>query len=147
MGGVMGTAIKMIIDHIGIAVKEMCSGINQWVNIFGYHQQTNVTTNKKQKVNIVFLEKEGSLDIKLIEPIDESSPIYQFAKRGGGIHHICLKCDDIEEKIDELQKLGCRLITSLQPGEAFDNEKFAFLYAGNGLNIELIYTDKRANRI
>ena len=93
------------------------------------------------------MEKEGSIDIKLIEPTDESSPIFQFAKRGGGLHHLCFKCDDVEKKIEELQNLGCRVIAKAQPGEAFENEKIAFLFSGNGLNIELIDTDKRANRI
>ena len=74
----------MIIDHIGIAVRSIVSSIAHWEHVFGYKQSTKVTTNSRQKVNVVFLEKEGSIDIKLIEPTDESSPVFQFAKRGGG---------------------------------------------------------------
>ena len=39
------------------------------------------------------------------------------------------------------------VIVKAQPGEAFENERIAFLYSVNGLNIELIDTSKRANRI
>ena len=137
----------MVIDHIGIAVKSITLGVVHWEQLFGYRQSTKVTTNKKQKVNIAFLKKEGSIDIKLIEPIDESSPIYKFSKRGGGLHHICFKCHDVEKKVEELQSLGTRVIAKAQPGEAFENENIAFLFLGNGLKIELIDTDKRANRI
>ena len=42
---------------------------------------------------------------------------------------------------------GLRILTSPEPGEAFDNELIAFLFAGNGLNIELIDTDKKAGRL
>ena len=105
----------MIIDHIGVAVKSIASSIVQWEQVFGYHQTTTVTKNKKQKVNVVFLKKEGSICIKLyIEPTDESSPIFQFAKRGGGLHHLCFKCDDVEQKIEELQNFGCRVIANPQ---------------------------------
>ena len=41
--------------------------------------------------------------------------------------------------------MGLRIITQPQPGEAFDNERIAFVFAQQGLNIELIDTDKKAN--
>ena len=137
----------MVIDHIGIVVKSINTAIVKWKLVFGYHQMTKKTTNIKQKVNVVFLEKKGTVDIKLIEPLDDLSPVFKFAKRGGGLHHICFKCNDLKLKIKELQDKGCRLIAKPQPGEAFGNENIAFLYTGSGLNIELIDTDKRANRI
>jgi hypothetical protein len=40
-----------------------------------------------------------------------------------------------------------RLLQGPEPGEAFDNRKIAFVYAGDGLNVELIDTDLRAGRI
>ena len=109
----------MIIDHIGIVVKSISSGIIQWSSLFGYRQTTSVTINKLQKVKVVFMQKKGSIDIKLIEPTDESSPVFNFAKQGGGLHHLCYYCEDIEKKIRELKKLGCRVIANPQPGEEF----------------------------
>ncbi len=139
----------MIIDHIGIVVKSLQEGIAQWENIFGYEQMTGEVTNTLQKVKVVFMKKEGSLQVKLLEPADESSPIYMFAKRGGGIHHICFKTDNISDTIDEFKKnkKEVRVLVQPQPGEAFDNENIAFVLAKNNLNIELIDTDKRAKII
>lgn len=37
-----------------------------------------------------------------------------------------------------------RLITPPQPGEAFAGEEIAFLHTKQGMDIELIATDKRA---
>ena len=137
----------MTIDHIGIAVKSLEVGIQHWNKVFGYEQMTEIVTNTRQKVRVVFLTKNNSLTVKLIEPTDNTSPIYAFAQRGGGLHHLCFKCDDVEEKIIELKESGLRVLAEPQPGEAFDNEKIAFIYANHGLNIELIDTDKRAERI
>ena len=40
-----------------------------------------------------------------------------------------------------------RILADPQPGEAFENENIAFLYAKQGLSVELIDTDKRSKRI
>jgi len=79
----------MIIDHIGIVVKSLQEGILHWKRVFGYNQMTEPVINNRQKVKVVFLSKEKSLTIKLLEPIDETSSVYTFSKRGGGLHHLC----------------------------------------------------------
>jgi len=139
----------MIIDHLGLVVRSIEKGIDHWEKVFGYKQMTEIVLNTRQKVKVVFLEKENSLTVKLIEPSDETSTIYAFAQKcgGGGLHHLCFKCDELDEEIANLRDKGLRLITSPQPGEAFDNEKIAFIYAQQGLNIELIDTDKKARII
>jgi methylmalonyl-CoA/ethylmalonyl-CoA epimerase len=135
----------MRIDHIGIATLSLEKSINQWETAFGYRQITEVVENTRQRVNVVFLSKPDSVQVKLIAPTDKSSPIYTFAAKGGGLHHLCFKCDDMDAEIDRLTGLGMRVLAPPQPGEAFDNEKIAFLFAKQGLNIELIDTEKRAN--
>jgi methylmalonyl-CoA/ethylmalonyl-CoA epimerase len=131
----------MIIDHIGIVVRSLEKGIEQWQNFFEYRKATDVVLNTRQKVRVVFMSKVGSITIKLIEPSNENSPISQFAKKGGGLHHLCFKCDNLESQIPILCDKGGRLITEPKPGEAFNNNLIAFLYAGNNLNIELIETN------
>ncbi len=134
----------MNIDHIGIATKSIEKGITLWTETFGYKQKTQPVVNSRQKVRVVFLEKEGSIDIKLIEPVGEDSPIYKFAMRGGGLHHLCFKCDNLETQLNDLADTGFRVLAGPEPGEAFDNEDIAFVYATQGLNVEIIDTVKRA---
>ena len=137
----------MIIDHIGIAVKSIDEGIERWKEVFGYEQITEVVVNSRQKVKVVFLAKKDSLTVKLIEPVDETSPIFEFAKKGGGLHHLCFKCGDMEHELEQLKKKGLRVLAAPQPGEAYENENIAFVYAKQGLNIELIDTDKKDKRL
>lgn len=137
----------MILDHVGIAVRSIEQAVEQWRTVFGYRPLTEVVTNRTQKVRVIFLQKAGSLEVKLIEPTDASSPIYALAQRGGGLHHLCFRCDSIDAEVARLQAAGLRVLAEAQPGEAFDGERIAFVYAGNGLNVELIDTDKRASRL
>ena len=137
----------MNIDHLGIAVKSIEQGIEYWERVFGYKQMTEIVINTRQKVKVVFMNKENSLLIKLIEPTDETSPIYKFAMKGGGLHPLGFRCDEISKENTRLKDLGLRLIAKPQPGEAFENNQIAFLLGNHGLNIELIDTDKKANEI
>jgi methylmalonyl-CoA/ethylmalonyl-CoA epimerase len=134
----------MVIDHICFAVKDLNAGIAYWKNVFGYEQLTEIVTNSLQKVKVTFLHKENSIDIKLIEPLEINESLVKFVNRGGGFHHLCFKCSDINNKIEELKGKGLIMLVPPQPGEAFNNNDIAFLFAKYGLNLELIDTDERA---
>lgn len=130
----------MIIDHVGIVVRSLEKGIRQWEDLFGYKKATEIVLNTRQKVRVVFLAKEGSITVKLIEPSGEDSPIFLFARKGGGLHHLCFRCNNLEDQISLLKDKGARCIVPPEPGEAFEDNDIAFLLAGNNLNIELIDT-------
>ena len=134
----------MTIDHICFAVKNLQEGIDYWNNVFGYSQMTEIITNSRQKVKVTFLQKEGSILIKLIEPIESNQSLVNFVNRGGGFHHICFRCSDMNGKLDELTSKGLLKLVPPQPGEAFNNHNIAFLLGKYGMNIELIDTDVKA---
>ena len=137
----------MILDHVGIAVRSIERSVEHWAAVFGYDQSTEIVLNTRQKVRVVFLAKHGSLQIKLIEPIDPTSPIHAFTQRGGGLHHLCFRCESVDAEVARLVALGLRILAPPEPGEAFENEMIAFVYAGDGLNVELIDTMRRAGRL
>ena len=137
----------MILDHVGIAVRSIEQSIERWSDVFGYEQATEIVLNTRQKVRVVFLAKRGSLPIKLIEPTDPTSPVHAFTQRGGGLHHLCFRCDSVDTEVARLVALGLRVLAPPEPGEAFENEMIAFVYAGDGLNVELIDTERRAGRL
>ena len=134
----------MVIDHIAIVVRSIELAIPLWKEAFGYAPMTSPVVNSRQRVRVVFLAKEGSLTIKLVEPIDASSPVHALATRGGGLHHLCFRCANMNDELLRLQQQGMSILTAPQPGEAFENERIAFVYAGQGLNVELIETEKKA---
>jgi methylmalonyl-CoA/ethylmalonyl-CoA epimerase len=137
----------MTIDHICFAVRKLEEGIIYWNRVFGYRQMTEIVVNSLQKVKVSFLSKEGSITVKLIEPLENNQSLINFVNKGGGFHHICFKCSSINEKIDELTGKGLITLVPPQPGEAFNNHNIAFLLARYGLNIELIDTDEKAGML
>jgi len=137
----------MKIDHICFAVKNLREGVLYWNNVFGYKQMTGIVTNTRQKVKVTFLSKEDSITIKLIEPLEGNISLVNFVNRGGGFHHLCFRCADIDDQLADLNKKGLLTLVPPQEGEAFNNNKIAFLLAKYGLNIELIDTDEKAELI
>lgn len=133
----------MIIDHIGIVVKSLREGIQHWETCYGYRQNSAIITNTRQQVRVAFLAKADSLTIKLVEPCSASSSVFAFAQRGGGLHHLCFRCEDLKTQIAFLQEQGVRLMVAPQPGEAFGNREIAFLLGRGNLNFELIDTDQK----
>lgn len=133
----------MRIDHICIAVRSIDKSAPRLCDLLGFSPKTGKVTNTRQQVNVQFLQRAGSIDIKLIEPSAEGSPLWQFLKRGEGLHHLCFRADDVRTQLAALEQLGLRVLAAPAAGEAFDDELIAFGYAGSGLNIELIDTDRR----
>lgn len=134
----------MKIDHICFAVKNLGEGIAYWKNVFGYRQMTEVVKNSLQKVNVVFMCKEESVLVKLIEPVEDNQSLTNFVNRGGGFHHLCFRIDNMENQLSELKEKGLLMLVPPQPGEAFNNHYIAFMLARYGLNVELIDTDEKA---
>ena len=64
--------MSMVIDHIGIVVPRLEEGLDRWTRIFGYTQLTEPVVNARQGVRVVFLSKQGSAMVKLVEPTDVS---------------------------------------------------------------------------
>jgi methylmalonyl-CoA/ethylmalonyl-CoA epimerase len=133
----------MVIDHIGIVVPSLEEGIRQWEELFGYKKNSDIVVNTRQKVRVAFLSKSESLTIKLIEPTEPASPVFAFARKGGGLHHLCFRCDDLKVQIPILKEKGARFIVPPQPGEAFGDHDIAFFLGPDNLNVELIDTTEK----
>ena len=123
------------LDHIGIAVRSLeAARIYELLGLEIGHVETVET----QKVKTAFLSV-GDSNLELLEPTSPDSPIAKFIeKRGEGIHHICLRVDDIESHLERLKAAGYRLVNEA-PVPGAHGCRVAFLHpsAGNGVLIEL----------
>jgi methylmalonyl-CoA/ethylmalonyl-CoA epimerase len=123
------------LDHIGIAVRSLASAkIYEDLGLTIGHVETVET----QRVKTAFLSV-GDSNLELLEPTSPDSPIAKFIeKRGEGIHHICLRVENIEEHLERLKAKGYRLINEA-PVPGAHGCRVAFLHpsAGNGVLIEL----------
>jgi len=126
---------KPRLDHIGIAVRSIAgSTVYQALGLEIEHVEEVET----QGVRTAFLSV-GDSNLELLEPTSPESPIARFIeKRGEGIHHLCLRVDDLEAHLSRLQAQGFRLINDA-PVPGAHGCRVAFLHpaAGNGVLIEL----------
>lgn len=124
------------LDHIGIAVRSIdaARGIYEALGMRIEH----VERVESQGVTTAFLPA-GETNLELLEPLTPDSPVAKFIeKRGEGIHHICLRVDDIDAHLARLEAGGYRLIHRT-PFDGAHGCRVAFLHpsAGNGVLIEL----------
>ena len=130
------------IDHIGIAVSDLETGIAR------YETLLNTPCYKRemvesQKVETAFF-RVGDSKIELLGPTSPESVIATFIqKRGEGIHHIAFETDDIREEAKRMEKEGFRLLMEA-PVAGADNKEILFLHPKdvNGVLIELCQTRK-----
>jgi methylmalonyl-CoA/ethylmalonyl-CoA epimerase len=96
------------IDHIGIAVHSI-EEARQFYESLGLHVE-EIEEVPQEKVRVALIPC-GESRIELIEPTAEDSPIAKFlAKRGPGMHHICLGTDDIQGADADLRDRGVQLL-------------------------------------
>ncbi|HSG69130.1 MAG TPA: VOC family protein, partial [Planctomycetaceae bacterium] len=98
-----------MISHIGIAVESLDSAIPLYKLITGGNDP-HITEVPDQKVRVAIFDQPdhgNGARIELLESTDPEGPIARFiAKRGPGLHHICIYVDDIESTLSEMKVNG-----------------------------------------
>ncbi len=125
------------INHVAVVVDNMEKALSFWRDALGMelHGLRDVPEEKSQ---VAFLPLPGS-EVELVRPTTDDSGIAKYlAKRGPGMHHICLEVDDIEGMMSQLKSKGVRLINE-EPRTAADGKKYAFIHpeSTSGVLVEL----------
>lgn len=132
----------MKISHLGIATKGIDEALKFWQGALGL-ENVHAEEVAEQKVRVAMLPI-GETRIELLEATSEDSPIAKFVeKRGGGIHHIAVEVENIEESLAKLKANGARLIDE-QPRIGAEGCLVAFVHpsSAGGVLLELIQENK-----
>lgn len=125
------------LDHIGIAVKNLTEG-RAFYEALGMSEMVTETV-ASEKVKVGFFTLKNGSRIELLEPTDEDSTIAKFLqKRGPGIHHICLRVQNIREVMKNLKAKGIRILSE-EPKRGAHNCWVAFVHpaSAGGVLVEL----------
>lgn len=96
------------VDHIGIAVRSIEEG-RKLYEALGL-QVSSIEEVPFDGVRVAMIPC-GETHIELLEPLSEDSPVGRFlAKRGPGIHHICLASDDLRADDARLRAAGLQVL-------------------------------------
>ncbi len=100
------------LSHVGIAVKSVKEAVPRFARIFGFSEDSFRCRIVPDEGVSVAEKIVGGVEIELLEPIGNSSPIQGFLeRRGEGIHHLCFEVDDIYSHFERMRSLGVRLLS------------------------------------
>jgi len=88
-------------------------------------------------VKVAFINLQGTT-LELLEPLDETSPIYNNLKNNNKLCHICFEVSNIDNAINNGEKKGFHVIQKPVPAVALGNRKICFLFHSDYHIVELL---------
>ena len=125
------------IDHLGIAVKSLSAAKGVYEKL-GLSVSPEETVEHEQ-VRLVMVPV-GESRLELLEATSENSSIAKFiAKRGEGLHHVCMKVPDLRAAVERLRKDGVRLVSDeIKTGAGGHQYVFVHPASTGGVLLELV---------
>jgi methylmalonyl-CoA epimerase len=125
------------IDHLGIAVKSLTAakGIYEKLGLSVSPEETV----EQEKVRLVMVPV-GESRLELLEATSEDSTIARFiAKRGEGLHHVCLRVPNLAAVVEKLKQDGVRLVSEeIKVGAGGHRYVFVHPSSAGGVLLELV---------
>lgn len=129
------TQIK--IDHIAVVVDDIEPALNFWHHALGL-ELGGVENVPEEAVEVAFLEV-ANAHIELVKPTTDNSGVAKYlAKKGAGMHHLCLQVEDIDAALRQLADSGIELINDT-PRSKPNGTRYAFVHpkSTGGVLVEL----------
>jgi methylmalonyl-CoA epimerase len=125
------------IDHLGIAVKSLTAAksIYEKLGLLISPEETVA----QEKVRLVMVPV-GETRLELLEATSEDSAIARFiAKRGEGLHHVCMRVPDLAAAVEKLKTAGVRLVSEeIKTGAGGHRYVFVHPQSAGGVLLELV---------
>jgi methylmalonyl-CoA epimerase len=125
------------IDHLGIAVKSLAAAK-------GIYEKLGLTASAEEvvegeQVRVAMLPV-GDSRLELMEATSENSAVAKFiAKRGEGLHHVCLRVPDLAAVVERLKNDGVRLVSNeIKVGAGGHRYVFVHPASVGGVLLELV---------
>ncbi|MEE8177641.1 MAG: methylmalonyl-CoA epimerase [Acidobacteriota bacterium] len=137
LNGKLGTE-KFVLDHLGVAVESLAKAVDFYERTLGL-SVSGYETIPQEKTNVALLPL-GETRIELLEPTETDSPIGKFlAKRGAGLHHICIRVLDLQATVARLQERGVKLVNP-EPAVGAGGHRYVFVHpeSTGGVLLELV---------
>ena len=125
------------LDHVAILVSDLDAAIRLYRDVYGL-QLAEVEEVPSEQVRVAIFGH-GAGRIELVSPAGPDSPMAKtIAKRGEGLHHICLEVPDILGAMAALRAGGAPLLDEV-PRAGAGGAKVAFVHpkGSRGVLVEL----------
>jgi len=121
------------LNHVSIVVPDIETAARRLHETYGLAVGPRME-NAEQGVRLAYVEL-GTSKIELIEPSRPDSPVAKFLEHNpkGGLHHVCLGVDDVEDTVRGLAQDGVRVLGGGKPQHNVAGERIAFIHPGDFL--------------
>ena len=125
------------IDHLGVAVKSLTTAKAIYEKLGLSISPEEVVEQEQVRVVMVPV---GESRLELLEATSETSTIAKFiAKRGEGLHHVCMKVPNLAEAVAKLKREGVRLVSEeIKTGAGGHRYVFVHPASAGGVLLELV---------
>lgn len=129
------------LDHIAIAVPDLAEAIQRFADDFGLTLTGTEDVHSAQTTTAFFPVSvaDNPTRIELIHPLQGQGPVAKYLdKRGGGMHHLCFRSDDLDSDMERLKAKGYRFLSDA-PTPGAHGTRVAFIHpkSAGGVLIEL----------
>ena len=122
------------LDHIAIAVPDTEEALKLWRDQFGFPVVCSEIVNDGT-VKLTHLDL-GDTHLQLVQPMTEDHPLQDWiAKNGSGLHHFCLRVEDVDTAIKESP-----IPTAPSPHQGTQGKRAVFVDKAGAQNTLLEYT-------
>jgi len=128
------------IHHVGFAVASIKEVGPHFANSLGVRWNGEIIHDPLQEARVTFLRCAGaeSPALELVEPASETSPLHNFLRKGGGLHHVCYEVDSLEAQLQMSRSAGGLMVKPPLPAVAFGGRLIAWVYTRERLLVEYL---------
>ncbi len=125
------------LDHIAVAVPDLEKAIKRFMEDFQLPMEGTEEVEAAKTSTAFFPLPPTS--IELVHPLRGEGPIAKYLeKKGGGLHHLCFRSDNIEEDVARLRAKGYQFLADA-PTPGAHGSKVIFIHprSCDGVLIEI----------
>lgn len=138
-GSLLAALMELRFDHLGLVVKRLDLGRRHLAEGVGISRWTQEVEDPLNGVRLQFGRDAAGVCYELLEPLEESSPVYAALKTGSGIlNHVAYRVPHLAEWQERMQKCGWARTSDPKPAIAYDNRLIQFFVSPVRLIIEVI---------
>lgn len=126
-----------VVSHIGVAVTDLASALAFYRDVLGLEPDPQESADGATIASLHL----GETQIELLVPESPDSPVGRFlARRGPGIHHICVKVPNLDQALERCRASGYRLVDQA-PRTGAGGHRVAFLHPKSTAGVLLELTE------
>src|SRR5579875_857638 len=122
------------VSHLGVAVADLEAAITLYGEVLGLPLSRRWVA-EADRIEVASF-RAGDLEIELMQPLDEESPVARFlARRGPGLHHIAYEVEEVASALERARAAGLESVDERPRPGGGGRTRVAFLHPRSTLGV------------